>query len=88
MKTETTKGQDEPVKWTRVATVGGKPTASIIAGRLEVNGIPTRVTQEAAGVNVFAVNVGILGSAHIWVPEEYQEQAENILAHDWADEEE
>lgn len=86
-RTETTSAHDEGVNWVNVATAVGTPNAVIIAGRLESYDIPTRVTQEPAGVHAIAVTVGLLGTARVWVPEEYQEQAEEILARD-ADEEE
>lgn len=85
---ETTGGHEEPVCWVRVATATGTPNATIIAGRLESVGIPTRVTQEAAGINVIAVNVGLLGTAYVWVPEEFEEQALQVLSETWDDEEE
>jgi hypothetical protein len=66
----------------------GTPNAVIIAGRLGTHQIPTRVTQEAAGARAFAVTVGILGTAHVWVPEEYVALAESVLATEWDDEEE
>jgi hypothetical protein len=84
---ETTSAHDEEVNWVNVATAVGTPNAVIIAGRLESYDIPTRVTQEPAGVHAIAVTVGLLGTARVWVPEEYKEQAEEILATD-ADEEE
>ena len=84
---EATRGQDEPVEWAEVAATMGTPNAVIIAGRLETHNIPTRVTQEAAG-RVYAINVGVLGTAHVWVPQEFAEQAEEILAVDWGEGEE
>ena len=84
---ETTGGGEDGVHWVKVATAAGTPNAIIIAGRLEYRKIPTRVTQEAAGLHVFAVNVGLLGEAHVWVPEEFQEQAQAILDKDWDEEE-
>jgi hypothetical protein len=86
-ESETTSAHDEEVNWVSVATAVGTINAVIIAGRLQSYDIPTRVTQEAAGVHAIAVTVGLLGTARVWVPEEYQEQAEEILATD-ADEEE
>jgi hypothetical protein len=77
---ESAHGGNEPVEWARVATVAGIQLATIIAGRLESYGILTRVTQEAAGVSVFPVNVGILSQAHVWVPQESLERAMEILA--------
>ncbi len=86
-ESETTSSHDEEVNWVSVASAVGTPNAVIIAGRLQSYNIPTRVTQEAAGVHAIAVTVGLLGTARVWVPEEYQAQAEAILATD-ADEEE
>jgi hypothetical protein len=84
---ETPRGGPEPVKWVEVATTMGRANAVIISGRLESHDIPTRITQEAAGASVLPVNVGILAQAHVWVPEEYEEAAREILAQD-VDEEE
>lgn len=80
-------GGDEHPQWMRVATAMGIANATIIAGRLEAEGIMTRVTQEAAGVSVFPVNVGLLSEAHVWVPEESYDQAAEILGSDWDEEE-
>jgi len=85
---EATGGRDEAVNWVRVATTVGTPNAAIVAGRLQSHQIPTRVTQEAAGVHAIAVNVGIFGTAHVWVPQERQEQAQAILATNWSEEQE
>lgn len=79
--------RDEEIRWVSVATAVGTPNAVIIAGRLQSYNIPARVTQEAAGVHVIAVTVGLLGTAHVWVPEEYREAAEEILAADAQEEE-
>jgi hypothetical protein len=84
---EATAAHDEEVHWVSVASAVGTPNAVIIAGRLESYDIPTRVTQEAAGVHAIAVTVGLLGTARVWVPEEYREQAEEILATDAEEEE-
>lgn len=84
---ELTGGGENPVVWVEVASAFGTPNAVVIAGRLESSGIPTRVTQESAGTYVYAVTVGILGTARIWVPEEYKEQAEMMLEIEWDEEE-
>jgi hypothetical protein len=77
----------ESVQWTRVATAAGTPNAVVIAGRLEAEGIPTQVTQEAAGRNVFPVLVGRLGEAIIWVPENEASRALEILSTEFDEEE-
>jgi hypothetical protein len=85
---ETTGGRPEYVKWVEVATTVGHANAVIISGRLESNDIPTRITQEAAGTSVLPVNVGILSQAQVWVPEEYEAAAREILAQEMEEEEE
>jgi hypothetical protein len=84
---QTTRGGEESVTWVKVASAAGTPNATVIAGRLESCDIPTRVTQESAGVFGYAVNVGILGTAHVWVPEDLKEQADRVLEMDWDEEE-
>ncbi len=86
-RSEAKSADEEEIQWVQVATAVGTPNATIIAGRLQSQEIPAKVTQEAAGVNVFAVTVGLLGTAHVWVPEEYRELAETILAADAEEEE-
>jgi hypothetical protein len=76
-----------PADWVRVTATSGKPNAIIVAGRLESCGIPTHVTQEAIGARVFALTVGPLGTAHVWVPKEHAAQAKAILATEWEEEE-
>lgn len=85
---ERTGGRPEEVKWVEVATALGTPNAVIIAGRLESSGVPTWVRQEAVGVYALAVNVGLLGTAYVMVPEEYYEVAREILSYDFSEEEE
>ena len=84
---DSTGGEHGPVEWVRVACAVGTPNAIVIAGRLESCRIPTRVTQESAGVFGYAVNVGLLGVAHVWVPEDFREQAESMMQVDWYEEE-
>jgi hypothetical protein len=72
-------GGKEEIRWEVVARTPGYLPATIIAGRLQSEGIPARVWQEGAG-RAFAVTVGILGTGHVVVPEEYAQQARNILA--------
>ena len=84
---EVTGGGEEPIVWVEVASAVGTPNAVVIAGRLESCGIPARVTQESAGVYGYAVNVGILGTARVWVPEEFSAQAAEVLEIDWDEEE-
>ncbi len=66
------------VRWQEVATASGITAAQIIVGRLQSEGIPARAWQEGAGQATGLV-VGLLGTAHVVVPEEFAEQARDIL---------
>ena len=77
-KKSTTPGGQEEVKWEVVAETPGIPPASIIAGRLESEGVPARYWQESAG-QALGLTVGLLGTAYVIVPEAYVEQASAIL---------
>jgi hypothetical protein len=71
-------GQRE-TRWEEVATTSGITTAQILAGRLQSEGIPARAWQESAGQAAGLV-IGILGMGHVLVPEEFADQARQILA--------
>ena len=71
-------GGREPIKWVIVSRTAGLAPAHIIAGRLQAEGIPVRVWQEAAG-QAIGLTVGILGTGHVAVPEEFVAQAESLL---------
>ncbi len=74
----TTGGGKTPVRWEVVATAPGLAPAQIIAGRLRAEGIPARAWQESAG-RATGLVVGLLGLGYVEVPEEYVEQALDIL---------
>lgn len=74
---ETTGGDDEPVEWVPVATAMGEIEANVIAGRLNSEGIPTRIRQESAGA-ALGLTVG-LGQILVLVPEPVVERAVRIL---------
>ena len=74
---ETTSGDDEPVDWVPVATARGVAEAHLIAGRLNNEGIPARVSQEAAGA-ALGLSVG-LGQIRVLVPEPLEARALVIL---------
>lgn len=78
---ETTPDGAQEVRWTVVETTPGITVAEIIAGRLQSEGIPARAWQEGAG-EALGLIVGLLGTGHVVVPEEYAEQARAILAAD------
>ncbi|MCC6602405.1 MAG: DUF2007 domain-containing protein [Anaerolineae bacterium] len=71
----------QEVHWKVVAQAPGITPATIIAGRLQAEGVPVRVWQEAAG-QALGLTVGLLGTGHVLVPEEYVEQALEILAYE------
>ncbi len=71
----------QEVRWKVVAQAPGITPATIIAGRLQAEGVPVRVWQEAAG-QALGLTVGLLGTGYVLVPEEYVEQALEILAYE------
>lgn len=77
----TPSGESQEVNWTVVETTPGITGAEIIAGRLQSEGIPARAWQEGAG-EALGLIVGLLGTGHVVVPEEYAERARAILAAD------
>jgi hypothetical protein len=79
MEKTTTPGGDKETKWKVVATTAGLTPAEIIAQRLQAEGIPARAWQEGAG-QAFGLTVGLLGNGYVVVPEPYVEEAEEILA--------
>lgn len=75
---ETNPGGQSEVRWEIVAQMPGITPATIIVGRLQVEGIPARAWQEGAG-QALGLTVGLLGTGYVAVPEEYVEQAYEIL---------
>lgn len=84
-----TSGDPQEIRWEVVEQTAGITVAEIIVGRLQSEGIPARAWQEGAG-EALGLIVGLLGTGHVVVPEEYAERARAILAADQAamDEEE
>lgn len=87
-----TSGGRQEVKWEVVAQLPGITPATVVAGRLKAEGIPVRVWQEGAG-QALGLTVGLLGTGYVVVPEEFVEQALEILEVEydeddayWADE--
>lgn len=76
-------GDVEQVRWEVVERTAGITPAEIIAGRLQAEGIPARAWQEGAG-EALGLMVGLLGTAHVVVPEEFAARARAILAADAA----
>ncbi len=71
----------QEVRWEVVAQTPGITAAEIIAGRLQSEGIPARAWQEGAG-EALGLLVGLLGTGHVVVPEEYAQRARAILEAD------
>jgi len=64
--------------WNVVYTASGMTQAKIITGRLETEGIPTRLKYEAAGA-IYAITINGLGEVKILVPAEDLDRAGAIL---------
>lgn len=68
----------EEIKWVQVAETNGITPAELLAGRLRAANIPARAIQEGAG-QAYGLTVGILGTAHVLVPEDRLEEARALL---------
>lgn len=75
----------EEKNWETVHTASGMVNASIIVGRLEAGGIPTRLKYEAAGI-IYAVTINGLGEVKVMVPVDQLEKARAILSASYKDE--
>ena len=73
----------QEIQWVVVEKTSGITVAEIIAGRLQSEGIPARAWQEGAG-EALGLMVGLLGTGHVVVPEEYADRARAILDADAA----
>lgn len=76
-----TSGGYREVKWEVVARMPGIAPATIVAGRLKTEGVPVRVWQEGAG-QAMGLTVGLLGTGYVAVPEEFVDQALEILEYE------
>ncbi|MBI4333656.1 MAG: DUF2007 domain-containing protein [Chloroflexi bacterium] len=70
-------GSSKP-EFTVISTVQGELTARVIKSHLESEGIPVVLSYESVGV-AFGVTVDGLGQVRIMVPEEFAEQAREII---------
>jgi hypothetical protein len=70
--------------WEVIATAAGMTQAKIIAGRLESEGIPTKLRYEAAGT-IYAITVDGLGEVKILVPVPDWERAKELLSRSYDD---
>lgn len=64
--------------WSLVYTASGMVQAKIITGRLETEGIPTRLKYEAAGA-IYAITIDGLGEVQILAPSDDLDRARAIL---------
>lgn len=74
------------VQWIEVCRVGGMNIAHIITGRLETEGVPSRLSYDAAGP-IYAITVDGLGEVRILVHTFELERAKAILAQTYNDDE-
>jgi hypothetical protein len=72
------------VLWESVATTSGMAQAKIIVGRLESEGISTKLQYEAAGA-IYAITIDGLGEVRILVPVVDWERAKEILSRSYDD---
>lgn len=75
----TSPGGEQKNEWKVATKTAGITPATIIAGRLQANGIPARAWQEGAG-QAYGLTVGLLGNGYVMVPETYLDQAKALLA--------
>ena len=71
-------------EWRVVHVASGMTNANIIVGRLETEGIQTKLKYEAAGT-IYAVTIDGLGEVKIMVPANYLEKARKILSISYRD---
>ena len=71
-------------QWEVIATASGMVQANIIRGRLESQGVATRLRYEAAG-SIYAITIDGLGAVRILVPLADGERARELLARSYDD---
>ncbi len=69
---------NQEMKWVPAAKVQGELSAEVLASQLRAADIPVTVWQESVG-NTFGISIGPLGTVSVMVPEEYLEQAQELL---------
>lgn len=65
-------------KWVCIEEARGHLEGEIIRAKLEANEIPVQVFQESAGIT-YGLTVGSLGLVKIWVPDEFESVALELL---------
>ncbi len=71
-------------QWEAIATASGMIQANIIRGRLESQGIATRLRYDAAG-SIYAITIDGLGAVRILVPSADGERARELLTRSYDD---
>jgi hypothetical protein len=71
-------------KWEVAYTASGITNANIVVGRLETDGIPTRLKYEAVGT-IYAITIDGLGKVDVLVPANYLEKAREVLSQTYED---
>ncbi len=71
-------------KWERAYTASGITNANIVVGRLETEGIPTRLKYEAVGA-IYAITIDGLGEVDVLVPANCLEKAREVLSQTYDD---
>jgi hypothetical protein len=74
-------------EWDSVFTTDNEPTAYIIAGKLQNEGIETRVHKESAG-SAYGISVGLLGKVDVLVRSEDVDRAIAVLENEDYEEDE
>jgi len=64
--------------WIVVYVSSGAANAEIVSGRLQAEGIPTKLNYEAIG-RIYGLTMDGLGEVKVLVPPEYQEKARQVL---------
>lgn len=70
--------------WETAYTASGITNANIVVGRLETEGIPTRLKYEAVGA-IYAITIDGLGEVNVLVPAAYLEKALEVLSRTYDD---
>jgi hypothetical protein len=76
--------ETDEARWEVIATASGMMQANIIRGRLESQGIATRLRYEAAG-SIYAITIDGLGEVRILVLSAEWERARELLSHSYDD---
>jgi hypothetical protein len=71
-------------KWEVVYRASGMTNANIVVGRLETEGIPTRLKYEAVGA-IYAITIAGLGEVKVMVPESLLDKAREVLSRSYDD---